>query len=176
MRVRAAGALGRTGDPAALSSLLAAVTDDEPDVRAASAAAIGALHLAEGGPALGRLLRDADPLVRTAAIGALAELGAAAAPVLLDALGDNDPALRWLAVHALEAIGSRIGLHHAVPVLAAALRDPYSAVRWMAAEALASELKVDMYAAASVAMTRPRTPAPSRPDLTNNGYTASGSQ
>ena len=70
------------------------------------------------------------------AVNALASIGAAAVPALLEMLADPDPALRSDAARAIARIGS--DARDAVPQLTAALGDPDVNVRRYAARALGS--------------------------------------
>ena len=100
-------------------------TDDGRDRRAERRRRSVALAGHRGNePAARRGLADRDPGVRTAAVGALARLGALSAADVVAALGDDAPAVRRRAVEAaldVRGPGSRSDLPAA---LVAALVDP----------------------------------------------------
>lgn len=146
-RRRAVERLGTTlAEPAAryaLRRLLAA--DPDAAVRAAAAQALGrkvdarpvddALAMTELGW-LSAALRDLSPVVRDAAVRALAERRAAAARCALERLLPDDPVwwVRRAAVYALGVVGGE----SAVPALRAALADPFWRVRHAAVQVLAA--------------------------------------
>jgi len=103
---RAATLLGRIGDRRAIDPLLALLTEGAaPEVLAAAATSLAALHEQRAVPMLARLLADPTSYlwVRLAAVRALAQLGGAAAEAAIRrALDDPSPSVRSLAVEALE--------------------------------------------------------------------------
>jgi HEAT repeat protein len=130
LRRAAAEALGQIGAPS-VPGLLKALGDADAKVRAAAAAALGAIGDAAAVPVLLEALDDADAEVRWAAVEALGEIGdAAAVSGLLEVLGDAE--VRWAAVEALGQIGDAA----AVPWLLEALSDESWLVRAATAKAL----------------------------------------
>lgn len=117
-----AGALAEAGldGQRALATLLA---HDDPDLRAAAAAALDSgaldpdLFLAPLEAALG----DPDPTVRTRALRALEHCGPRATPLLLAALEDAAPGVREAAAHVLARIG--VDAQHGLPPLLEVLGD-----------------------------------------------------
>lgn len=122
----------RFGDrSAAAPELVAALNDRDPEIRAASAWALGALGDAPAPtvPALAGALRDEQEAVRTAAAEALGSLGArsrSAASALFAALDDPRANVRAAAARAL----ARLELTaESIPSLAKALGSPDAYVR-----------------------------------------------
>ncbi|MGA9525355.1 MAG: HEAT repeat domain-containing protein [Myxococcaceae bacterium] len=75
LRLEAASLMGWLGKPQATKSLTARLADDDPDVRAAVAVALLRLgNVDAAAPALGQLLRDADPAKHGAALAELERL------------------------------------------------------------------------------------------------------
>ncbi len=93
-RQQAAVALGELGPNAAADAgkaLLAAVTDDVPDVRSAACEAIATVRPADAAPVLVKAIADGDRFVCASAARALAATGEkAAVPKLTQALKDRD--------------------------------------------------------------------------------------
>lgn len=122
--------------------LLAALKDSAPEVRRATAEAIGgSAHLyplAEATlTALDDGLEDADASVRTAcalALGKARSQAATSVGALVGALEDKDPEVRAAAARALGSIGR--AAHETVPRLQKLLKDPSAKVRWGAATGL----------------------------------------
>ncbi len=86
-RLSAVWGLGRIGSPSAAEVLREQLTHATPEVRQASAMALGILRDEAGVMPLGRLLGDDEAAVRREAATALSRIGSAAAvPMLLDAL------------------------------------------------------------------------------------------
>ena len=101
-RRQAAAALQVLGDRRAVGPLIAALTDDDKDVRAIAARALGALDDRHAVPPLLHALHDAHPDVRCAAAQALWRLGdRMAIHGLADALHDPEPLVRYFAACAL---------------------------------------------------------------------------
>lgn len=135
-RVKAAQQLGKCGRKAgkkAIRSLVRAVDDADPEVRAAAVEALGQLRDEEGLEPLLRGMQDEDEGVRLAA--------AEAAPLfrdrraiepLLAALNDREPLVR---VAACEALG-KLAAREAVPALVERLLDINALVRGFAEVAL----------------------------------------
>ncbi|MCF3648276.1 PVC-type heme-binding CxxCH protein [Synoicihabitans lomoniglobus] len=112
--------------PTALSTLAAALTDNDNEVRAQAAKVAGDLHQSTQYDALIAALRDSSPRVRFFAAQSLGKLDqSAAAPALLDLLRRNNNAdlyIRHAATHALVQLDNRAAL-------VAAEKDPSAAVR-----------------------------------------------
>src|SRR5580658_2888385 len=88
-------------------------------------------------PELVTALSDCSPVVRSAAVGSLAQIGpsaAAAVPAMAKALSDPSPQVRDLAAIALRIMGPKAVA--AVPELIRALNDPENFVRAPVADAL----------------------------------------
>lgn len=141
VRVKAAHALGKTGDAAApgVPVLAQALNDRESEVRLSAADALLKLRKAaiSAVPALIQSLKDPNGAVRSCTALALGRLGHAAAPAvpgLVEALNDPERDVRCRAAYALGRLG-RAALP-AVPALAQALKDPEKRVRLRAAYAL----------------------------------------
>jgi len=131
LRAWACRILGEARDAESLSSLLRALEDPEPEVRAAAAWALGihpaADHRDAVISALQRRLED-QPWVAWVAAEALARYGEAALDALIDGLRHPHPQVRVLAARAL----ARIASPRSIPALAAALEDPSLLVRHFA--------------------------------------------
>ena len=136
VRVAAATALGKMGDPAAVDRLLEALANDRSAlVRAAAAGAVGELRESRGGEPLVVALDDPAPEVRQAAALALAQLkwGAAGSALARRLEVDRDGQVRELAAYALGEVG---GTQWVAPLAWALVKDASSRVRLNAAEAL----------------------------------------
>ena len=105
----------------AVPLIVAALTHDDVRLRSAAARALSELKAPPEivGPALIAALKDAEPVVLANASDALASLGAAALPALVNGLGDEE--LRVVAVMALGRMGA--GAKSSVPVLVELLND-----------------------------------------------------
>lgn len=126
-------ALAVVKPPGAARLVLNALSDDDLGARRAAVAAVGVLDLAAAVPALARLLRHEDPLLRGAVIRALARLGRPGLAVL-------DRGVRGLALEDRLLIVDAVAEHARTPAAAAvlaraAVRGPLS-VRLLAAAAL----------------------------------------
>ncbi|MFD3468471.1 fumarate reductase/succinate dehydrogenase flavoprotein subunit [Streptomyces sp. NPDC058682] len=117
----------------AVPELAAAATDPAREVRVAVAKGLASVHAPAPGP-LDPLLADADPLVRGAALGALASVGCpdGYARTAVAALADAAWQVRAGAAAGLSAAAP----HTAVPALAKALADANADVRKAAVLAL----------------------------------------
>jgi HEAT repeat protein len=126
LRMAAANALRRLGDPGALPALVDTLDDPNPRVRARAARACGAIGDERAAPALANRLSDPDGRVRRDAADALAAIGTerALAP-LLGAVTDANDQVRYAAVMAL---GSYQG-PEAIDPLITALDDESDVVR-----------------------------------------------
>ncbi len=172
VRAAAVRALAVHPDSAARDALEFALADEDPNVQAAAAEALG--QVGAGQDMLEQSLRAAEPRVRQAAARALAQRGGNVRHLLLGALDDPDPAV-VLAV--IDGLGDEattedlVGLstHRDPDVAAEALvrlraRDPVAASRaaigmldhdvW--AVRLEAVRSIDMRDAASVAILRER--------------------
>ena len=133
VRIVAARALGRIGDPRGASALVASLSGPRPlspGVVGMALVRLGAVAL----PALRTAVEDHDHWrSRQVAADVLGQLGdVKGAPALIGALTDTHAEVRIAAAGALRRIGSP----RAVPALAAALGDSTPGVRAAAAEAL----------------------------------------
>ncbi|NLX08330.1 MAG: TIR domain-containing protein [Chloroflexi bacterium] len=137
-RITAAQRLGEIGDRAAVPGLLRLLRDDDWRVRDTAAQALGKMKVAAAVPGLLEALRLGRPgpfgggSSSSNVSWAIREIGAAAVPVLIDALGDEDPRIRQFAAEMLGEIGGADG----VAPLASALHDAEGRVRWQAADSL----------------------------------------
>ncbi|WP_376790129.1 HEAT repeat domain-containing protein [Thermoflexus sp.] len=131
LRAWACRILGEARDVESLSSLLRALEDPEPEVRAAAAWALGIRPVREQQEAVISALRrrlEDQPWVAWVAAEALARYGEAALEALIDGLRHPHPQVRVLAARAL----ARIASPRSIPALAAALEDPSLLVRHFA--------------------------------------------
>jgi len=129
---KAAGLLAEIGEPAA-DSLIALLKDEDANVRAYSARALGDMKSERAVSLLIALLRDGDSYVRRTAADALGSTGSSqAVRPLIEAL--EDPA-RDMAKAAVRGLG-RIKHPDIVPILIKALRNE----AWNAADAAAQAL------------------------------------
>lgn len=116
---RAAAELEKIGEPA-MESLIALLSDEQPQVRAYSAAALGSMKSEGVVSPLIALLYDRDPYVRRSAAGSLGRTGSQTAiQPLVEALRDQT---RDIASAAASALG-QIKHPDAIPPLIQALRD-----------------------------------------------------
>lgn len=123
----------------AVPELAAAAADPAREVRVAVARGLAAVHAPAPAP-LDPLITDPDPLVRAAALGALATTGCPPAYAAQAMAALTDPA--WQ-VRAGAATGLRAALSaEAVPALAKALADPNADVRKAAVLSLLSHCSV----------------------------------
>ncbi len=137
-RLRAAKDLGRLGWLAreAMPALVAAVGDDDGNVREAAAHAVGQMG-PDAVPALVSMLGHHDKYVRRHAVWALGRLGPLARPALTDlcrVLKDADPRTASGAAQALGSLGADGA--DAVPPLAEAMRGTNIVLCRLAAKAL----------------------------------------
>jgi HEAT repeat protein len=122
-------------DAAAVATVVAGISADNPAVRRVSAEILGHLEVPEAAPALARALDDPDPEVRAALLRALARTAASQALLEVAAcLEDPEAEVRLQAVETLSALaGYPRGLRaHLLP----RLEDPDPAVQARAATAL----------------------------------------
>src|SRR5205807_9232805 len=120
-RSMAAYELGRTGDPAAIPHLLAALEDAETHVLISVIQALGTLKSAEAVPRLVEMLqKGGERIIMTNCIRALERIGdSEAVPILIETCRHRNDILRDNAVFALGEIGDE----RAIPVLESLLPD-----------------------------------------------------
>ncbi|MBI1915192.1 MAG: HEAT repeat domain-containing protein [Planctomycetes bacterium] len=119
VRKAAATALGQQEGKESVAALLKGLEDGSPEVRAAATAALGQSEN-EARDVLRKLLTDAEPAVRKAALETLTKKGGAEAVKLWsDALNDAQPAIRQDAAYRLQQLGDR----SAVPALSKRVAD-----------------------------------------------------
>lgn len=117
----------------AATRVLTLLADERAPVRAAAAAAAGAIGDPRAVPALARAAGDSDVSVRERAIEALAQVGGDGATLaLIDRVNDAESVVRVAAVRTLGALGDA---RAALPVLGT-LEDPNPDVRVAGAQAL----------------------------------------
>lgn len=105
--IRAVGSFGLDATTA-LSEVVRALSDSDPEVRAAAAWALTQMSAAAAVPALAQSLADPSPRARCLSAIALQSIGpkaAAAVPALIKALGDSEAFVRAPAADALGSIG-----------------------------------------------------------------------
>lgn len=106
VRAQAVEALGRTGDPSHLTSLLARLSDSDSGVRYRAAAALGKIGDARAVNPLCRSLGDDNLYVRHHATVALGQIGEAAVLSLCEVLKTQNPPASSCAMEALAMIGA----------------------------------------------------------------------
>ena len=98
-------AMGRTGEPTWLPTLMQELDSYDPAVRYETAQACGELGVEDPVPQLVDLLNDEDPEVRLASVAALGKIGGALARrALIDCVRDGDAAISDAANSELENI------------------------------------------------------------------------
>ena len=104
----AAWALGQLGDPLAIRPLGRLLNGNQrPEIRDASAQALGSLHDTEAAEELIRAYPSAPSRLRTSIVSALGQIGdPAALDVVLSAVDAPDPFTQLEAINALESIGA----------------------------------------------------------------------
>ncbi|MEM7032904.1 MAG: HEAT repeat domain-containing protein [Chloroflexota bacterium] len=121
------------GDETAQALLVDLLTDKEAMIRSGAAFALGELQSASAIPHLMRLLVEDEGATGDHAADALAKIGQASAPVLINALADKKPGVRIRAIRALTPLES----HQAIAALIQCLdHDPSYIVRHYANIAL----------------------------------------
>jgi HEAT repeat protein len=138
LRVNAATALGKLGDPQSVDVLERALSDRNALVRQAAARALGRIGDENAARALLKALRDPNLTVRAQTIHALGETGQSVAvagleQTLLAKSDSPDAPLRAEAAKALEAMGS-----FGVSALVSGLGSDDPSVRFYAAQSLGS--------------------------------------
>jgi HEAT repeat protein len=104
IRLAAATALGRIGDPRAVDPLISAL-EDQPRVREVAAMALGEIGDPRAVESLIRALEDADWELRSMIAKSLGKIGdPRTAKPLVNLLRDKSENVRWYASQALEAI------------------------------------------------------------------------
>ncbi len=132
---RREAALELAATPEAVAELAAALgAEDDRSVREAIVAALAAIGTEPAAAGLAGFLRSEDAQLRNAAIGALQEMGTAAAAHVERLLGSPDPDARIFAVNVLEALRHPRARDW---LLSALERDPEVNVGLAAVEALA---------------------------------------
>jgi len=121
VREAAASALGAIGDARAVPPLIAALKHKHVPLRAAAAAALGELKDARAVAPLIEALDNAEQ-VQTAAVAALAAIGAPALEPLVAALKAKAPAVPPRAAEALGALGDKRAVEPLLAVLKTADR------------------------------------------------------
>ena len=133
------GSLGPSAGQTSVPVLTEALSDPDPQVRAAAAEALGNIGqvAAPALPKLYVLLRDVDADVRRKTVEALPNIARDTSMIglLIGALSDSAPEVRRSAVTALGALGTPTD--RVIEALAHALTDSWAAVRAAAALALA---------------------------------------
>ncbi|SNR38052.1 HEAT repeat domain-containing protein [Halorubrum vacuolatum] len=125
LRMAAANALGRLGEPSTLPAVVEALSDPDPRVRLRACQACGAFADPRAIPALIERLED-DPRVRRAAANALGGIATdRALDPLIDLLDDADESIRRIAASAL----GKANNPRPVEPLARALGDESAIVR-----------------------------------------------
>jgi HEAT repeat protein len=134
-------------DAAAVSVVVAGLTDPEPAVRRASAEILSHLEVPEATPALINTLRDLDPPTRAAALRALSRTNAASVRDVEALLDDPEPEVRLVAIETLARLTGGSG--ESLASIRSRLNDPDPAVRACAAFTL---LRVEPYQAAEATL------------------------
>ena len=107
VRLRAARALGRMGDPQAVPALIEALGHSDDLIAGEAADALALMGEAALQPLI-EVLGNRDPHLRWHAAKALGQMGdPRAADALIFALNDEDFGVRWLAAKGLATMGSR---------------------------------------------------------------------
>jgi HEAT repeat protein len=145
--VETLASFGRSAVPA----VVGAIARLDPDGKKLAAEVLGRAHDPGAMPALERLLHDADPNVRTAALEAVGDLGGlavdAASRVLIDALDSHDVHMRLASLEGLNRLGVVVPWEKLGPLMAdrilrrAALGAASRSGRVEAAEALSRALE-----------------------------------
>jgi HEAT repeat protein len=129
----ASAVLASIADDRVLEPLLRALRSSDWIVRMHATKALGRLKHPDSVPALIPLLQDKVKAVRAEASSALAAIGDAAIPALLDALRHDE----WLVrLHAVESLGKTRSRMAVPPLLSALFNDADSAIREDAVRAL----------------------------------------
>jgi HEAT repeat protein len=140
VRRKAASALGMLGklgraDATIVNALIGhldVAAETQPEVRAASAEALGKLVATQAAPALVHALMTGRQGATIEIATALQRLGPPAVPSIVAALSSSDAEVRRVATNTIAEIGTKVA---AVP-LASQLKDPDPVIRRIAAKAL----------------------------------------
>jgi hypothetical protein len=132
LRQTAANVLGSLGSVTVVPALIEALNDPVYVVQFQVVKALGHIKASAAVPALLDLLQHADEQLGSQIFTALAQIGSAALPALIEMSKENSVWLRW---HCVRALGE-IHDSSAVPVLVQALADTDQSVAWMAAKEL----------------------------------------
>lgn len=102
--------LMKLGKKQKLNDLIKASYNDDDEVRAAAAKAMGLISTYESGMALIPLLRDSSPIVRAAAATSVADINAKHCEEYVKklAFADADPSVRQIAREAFDRIKTRL--------------------------------------------------------------------
>ncbi len=126
-------ALAALGSPPAVSLLIQALADPDPDARICAALGLGELKATEAIAPLTNLLADESAYVGRIAGNSLVQIGPPAAATMIQTLGNSpSPAARAGAARVLIPLES----HDAIPALFAALDDDSALVTHYAEQAL----------------------------------------
>lgn len=100
----------KLGKKQKLNDLIKAANDDDDEVRATVARAMGLIATYESGMALIPLLRDPSPIVRAAAATSVADINAKHCEEYVKklAFADSDPTVRQVAREAFDRIKTRL--------------------------------------------------------------------
>lgn len=128
----ATATLAGIDQPLARRGLLRSLEDADLSVRQCAALGLRMQPTEQAVPSLLQAMQSADPMLSRLAADALAVIGEAAAPVLIQALGSENASVRAQAARALAASK----LPSAIPALFEALDDPSHIVSYWAEEGL----------------------------------------
>ncbi len=133
VRQNAAVSLAYLADPAAIPTLISAISDSHQSVRYAAIKTLGSLHALAAAPALINTLKSSNANIRQTAAAALGQIGSQKASAALAALTeDPDLQVRQAAVIALGSTGGKL----AISPLLKALKDKDFSVSLNAARSL----------------------------------------
>ncbi len=122
-----------------LDWLIEALADKSSDVRAAAALGLSAHPVEQAAPALVMALQDEDSIVAVLAVNALATLGQAAVPALLEAFPASNRRGRIQIMRALAELRD----HRAIPLMMKVIEEESAMLRYWAEEGL-NRLGLDM--------------------------------
>lgn len=125
-------ALAAAGTPGAVTALIRALDDADPDIRACAVVGLSELQPVEAIEPLLARLSDPSAYVGRLAADALARFGTSAVKPLIATLQEGDTSARAGAARALCALRPQ----EAIPALCLALDDPSAIVTYYAEEAL----------------------------------------
>ncbi len=122
-----------------LDWLIAALEDSSSDVRAAAALGLASHPVEQAAPALVKALQDEDSIVAVLAVSALAALGQAAVPALIEAFPASNRRGRIQIMRALAELRD----HRAIPLMMKVIEEESAMLRYWAEEGL-NRLGLDM--------------------------------